>query len=296
MSRALPAAIQARGQNRRHETFCRGTGQEGRVGRRKRLWQVMGLARRFRVVVADEDQGFCHVVAGHIAATPRLELVAAVHDGRRALEAVAEQHPDLLVLDLFLPSLDGLEVLQALQCLEERPRVVVLTAIAPESLIARAAALGADYYIMKPFHLPTLMQRFCQLADGQSSPRRLHSEQRRQQIEREVTHYIALLGVPPHYKGYAYLREAVTMVVEEPGFLAMVTKALYPSVAERFSTSPHKVERAIRSAIEATWTRGNLACIHELFAHTVDVNKGKPTNSSFIARLADHVRMQMRAG
>lgn len=254
------------------------------------------MKRRFRVVIADDNKEFCSVLAEHIATTPELELVAIAYDGVSALEAVREHCPDLLVLDLIMPGLDGLGVLEALDGSERRPRVVMLTAFAQEPLIARALELGADYYIMKPFHMPTLVQRLRQLAGPQPTPLNLRTEHRRQQVEQEVTRHMIMLGVPPHYKGYPYLREAVTMVVEDGRLLTSVTKVLYPSIAERFDTSSYKVERAIRNAIESTWTRGNLELINQLFAHTVDLNKGKPTNSAFIARLADHVRMQMRVG
>ena len=218
-----------------------------------------------------------------------------MHDGFAALDAVRLHKPDILILDHVMPNLDGLGVLEALQGKPDRPKVVMLTAFGQESLVQRAADLGADYYIMKPFDIPTLVQRVRQVADPGRAKVQFQHEKRRQEVERKVTRELSLLGVPPHFKGYTYLKDAVTLVVLDPELLNAVTKELYPLVARMRETNPQTVERAIRHAIESTWVRGNLRFIEELFAYTVDAEKGKPTNSSFIARLADHVRMELMA-
>ncbi len=251
---------------------------------------------KFQVVIADDDVGFCQQLAAAIAQTEQLELAMVVHDGEAALAAVRRSCPDVLVLDVVMPNLDGLGVLENLQHAAARPRILMLSAFGNEALVARALALGADYYIMKPFDMPTLMCRIAQLAQPQNIVGAFRVEQRRQRLEHEVAKHITRLGVPPHFKGYTYLREAIALVVDDVSLLERVTKALYPAIAARCHTSPNKVERAIRHAVETTCTKGNIHLIEELFAYTIDIEKGKPTNASFIARLADQVRMEMRAG
>lgn len=243
--------------------------------------------------MADDNTEFCNMVTDFLRREPGYEVLAAVHDGNAAVRACKELLPDLLLLDVVMPELDGIGVLEALQEEPERPKVLVLTAFGQEMMIRRALAAGADYYVMKPFDLRTLSKRIRQILSGQTN---LWFEQRRQAIERAVDHYIARLGVPPHYKGCMYLRDAILLVVEDNELLSRVTKGLYPAVAELHKTTPDKVERAIRHAIETTWTRGDLEAIHEYFAYTVDSRKGKPSNSSFIARLADQIRLELRAG
>lgn len=253
------------------------------------------MSQVIRVVVADDNVEFCEIVKQALQSQPDIEWVCAVHDGYRAIEAVKKHRPDLLILDHVMPNLDGIGVLEALRAFPQRPKVLMLTAFGQEALIQQAAELGADYYIMKPFDMPTLAQRIRQVTDPKRAQVQFEYEQRRQLVERQVARELARLGVPPHFKGYTYLKDAVTLVVLNPDLLSAVTKELYPTVARMRSTTAQTVERAIRHAIESTWVRGNLKFIEELFAYTVDAEKGKPTNASFIARLADHVRMDLMA-
>lgn len=248
-----------------------------------------------RVLIADDNSEFCEVLSDAIGIEEDMMCVACAHDGEQALQAVEQWRPDVLILDHVMPKLDGIGVLEALKHAEFRPKVLMLTAFGQESLIHRASDLGADYYVMKPFDIPTLIRRIRQVADPSSQATHFAYERRRQEIEREVVRQLSDLGVPAHFKGYTYLKEAVTLVVMHPHMLSAVTKELYPTVARAHKSNAIKVERAIRHAIESTWTRGNLDCIDALFAYSVDANKGKPTNSSFIARLADQVRMDVLA-
>lgn len=254
-----------------------------------------GLPQAYRMAMADANQAFCVTVADFLAGIPELELVTTVHTGMDAVQAVETYRPDILLLDMVLPDFDGLTVLQILRNRRLQPKVVVFSAYAVETQITQAMAMGAAYYIMKPFDFPTLVQRLLQLMEPLAATEKLRHAQRRQQVETEVERCIAELGVPRHFTGYHYLCEAVELVVEDHALLNRITKGLYPAIAAKFDTTPVKVERAIRHAIEITWARGNLDVINTLFAYSVDQNKGKPTNSSFVARLADHVRMQMRA-
>lgn len=248
-----------------------------------------------RLVVADDNREFCQIIQEAIGAAGDMICVSCVNDGLTAVEAVRTLAPDVLILDHVMPNLDGIGVLEAIRSVNPRPKVLMFTAFGHESLIRRASELGADYFIMKPFDIPTLIDRIRQIADPESAILTFQHEQRRQQVERQVTRLLSGLGVPPHFKGYGYLKDAVTLVVLEPDLLGAVTTRLYPVVARLRGTTSHKVERAIRHAIESTWIRGNLDQIESLFTHSVDADKGKPTNSSFIARLADQVRMDLMA-
>lgn len=253
------------------------------------------MDRMIRILLADDNVEFCEILREAIDAQEDMECIACVHDGEAALAAIREHSPDLIILDHVMPSLDGLGVLEAIRGAEHRPKVLMLTAFGHENLIQRASNLGADYYIMKPFDIPTLIVRVRQIADPTSAAATFQQERRRQLIEKQVAKQLSTLGVPPHFKGYMYLKDAVTLVALDPDLLGHVTTKLYPLVAQMRKSSPEKVERAIRHAIESTWTRGNLDSIERLFAYSIDANKGKPTNSSFIARLADQVRMEMMA-
>ena len=248
-----------------------------------------------RVVVADDNREFCQILSEAVCAAEDMTCVHCVNDGLAAVDAVRSLSPDVLILDHVMPNLDGIGVLEALRSVNPRPKVLMFTAFGHESLIRRASELGADYFIMKPFDIPTLIDRIRLVADPHGAILSFQQEQRRQMVEREVTRLLSGLGVPPHFKGYGYLKDAVTLVVLEPDLLGAVTTRLYPVAARLRGTTSHKVERAIRHAIESTWVRGNLEQIELLFTHSVDAEKGKPTNSTFIARLADQVRMDMLA-
>lgn len=230
-----------------------------------------------------------------------LELVGVSQNGAEVLDMVDRQHPDVLILDVIMPHLDGIGVLEGMarEPREHRPKVIALSAFGHDALTQRMLALGADYYILKPFSLDVLAQRIRQLAQsapdsaattaGTTPPAGVRN------LDMEVTRIIHEVGIPAHIKGYLYLREAILMVIEDVGLLSLVTKELYPSVARKYKTTPSRVERAIRHAIEVAWNRGNLSAIHRIFGHTVSKERGKPTNSEFIAMVADRLRMESRA-
>lgn len=178
--------------------------------------------------------------------------------------------------------------------LSPKPKAMVVSAHGHDPLIAQASALGADYYLVKPIEMSLLMQRVHQTLAPAGAADRRHTLLRRRRAESEVAAELAALGVPPHFKGYAHLREAVTLAVAQPAFLNQLTRTLYPAVARRHRTTPATVERSIRHAIEATWDRGNLEAIHRVFAYGVDREKGRPTNSAFIARIADRVALRLK--
>ncbi len=248
----------------------------------------------YRILVADDNREFCDLLAQFIQSQSDFKLVGVAQNGRQVLELVESESPDVLILDIIMPHLDGIGVLEQLNALglPRRPRVIMLTAFGQENIAQRVVSLGADYYILKPFDLAVLTKRIRQIASGQAV-KRPQGEAR--SLEFEVTEVLHEIGIPAHIKGYLYLREAICLVVQRVELLGGVTKELYPTIAKRFQTTPSRVERAIRHAIEVAWSRGNVDLIHSLFGHTVNSDRGKPTNSEFIAMVADKLRMELRS-
>ncbi len=248
-----------------------------------------------RLVVIDSNASFCRAIQEEARHAGDIDVVAVAHDGERGFQLISQHKPQAVVLELFVPVVDGFGVLERLNADPTliRPRVLMTTVAAHEHLLSQALLLGADYCVIKPFDIRTLLDRVRQLVrPGAASGPDLDEQQ--QAILKEITRRLAELGVPPHFKGYQYLRDAISIVVQDMAMLSGVTKYLYPTIARRHGSSPQRVERAIRNAIEVTMTRGNLEEIQRVFGYAVDAGKGKPSNSSFIARLADQVRLDVR--
>ncbi len=245
-----------------------------------------------RILIADGSEEFRMLLSEAISCESDLEVVGETGDGEEALELVRELSPDLLVMDLVLSNLDGLDVLRALKGLDFRPRVLVLSGFARSNMAEMAAAEGADYYLMKPCRISTVLERLRQM--GTFFPPEEDSSSRSQSLESTVTSIIHEIGVPAHIKGYQYLREAIIIAVNDMDVINAVTKVLYPEVAKHFGTTASRVERAIRHAIEVAWDRGDLETLQKYFGYTVSNAKGKPTNSEFIAMIADRLQLQRK--
>lgn len=254
------------------------------------------MADSIRVMIADDNKEFCVLVQEYIEEQDDMQLVGVAYNGIEVLEKIDTALPDVLVLDIIMPHLDGLGVLEKLveRPADKRPKVIMLTAFGQESITQRVVDLGADYYILKPFNLDVLINRIRQLAGSGSIPKR-NVPIKAKSLDVEVTNIIHQIGVPAHIKGYLYLREAILMVIHDVDLLGAVTKELYPLIAEKYNTTPSRVERAIRHAIEVAWSRGNVDVVNNLFGYTIDVNRGKPTNSEFIAMIADKLRVENKA-
>lgn len=231
-----------------------------------------------------------------IEAEDDMEIAGVAHNGLDVIELVATSPPDVIILDNIMPHLDGIGVLERLEemQMERKPKVIMLTAFGQEQITQRVVELGADYYVLKPFNLDVLVNRIRQLS-GQGTTRQQRSTfAKPRSLDVEVTNIIHEIGIPAHIKGYLYLREAILLVTGRVELLGGVTKELYPAIASKFKTTPSRVERAIRHAIEVAWSRGNVDMINGLFGHTVSQERGKPTNSEFIAMVADRLRMQLK--
>lgn len=253
---------------------------------------------RTRVLIADDNVDLCEAIGEFIQQQPDMELAGAVYDGLEVIKAVESMCPDVLILDIVMPHLDGIGVLERLNGASavKKPRIIMLTAIGQEAITQKVIELGAEYYIMKPFDIDVLVARVRQVTknghDQLQPPRKEKATFARKSLDAWVTESIHAMGIPANIRGYQYVREAILMVMNDPELLSKVTKELYPRIAQRFSTTPPRVERAIRHAIEIAWSRGNIELLNSIFGHTVDHQRGKPTNSAFIARIADKLRLE----
>lgn len=247
-----------------------------------------------KILFIDDSRNFCQVLEGYFTNLPDFTVCGCAYNGNEAVEMVKRTEPDIIILDMAMPYLDGFGVLDALPSLglKKMPQVIILSAVSGEETMRQAMDKGAAYYIVKPFDLGTLVARIRQLnTKTQEGEIIAKAAPTSRNLNVEVTKIIHQMGVPAHVKGYQYLRDAIIMVVQEVNLMGAVTKELYPLVAAKYDTTASRVERAIRHAIELAWDRGNVELMNSYFGYTIDVERGKPTNSEFIAMIADKMRM-----
>ena len=246
------------------------------------------------VIIADNSEEFCSSLTAALHQTDRFRVLDTVCDGERAIALVTERKPDILVLDLMLAKKDGISVLKAISAMERKPTVLATSGFITDYVASAAANLGVRYLMLKPCDMSALVERLEEIRGGESLRMPAVRHNGKQNIETMVTNIIHEIGVPAHIKGYQYLREAIIIAVEDMDVINAITKILYPQVAKAFQTTPSRVERAIRHAIEVAWDRGDLDTLQRFFGYTVSNTKGKPTNSEFIALIADKLQLQMK--
>ena len=260
------------------------------------------METKTRVLIADASADFCKLLNDIISAEEDMEAVGAAGDGVEALTLAAELRPDVILLDVVLPRLDGLSLLRRLPETAPGSRVIVLSGFFNDKVVADCSALGVDYFIPKPCDTSSLLTRIRQLVSEQQSKmpsegidcRAAQNVNPDGELEPLVTGVIHEIGVPAHIKGYQYLREAIILTIKDMDMINAVTKVLYPEVAKKFNTTPSRVERAIRHAIEVAWDRGDIEVLQKFFGYTVSNIKGKPTNSEFIAMIADSLTLRRK--
>lgn len=261
---------------------------------------------RLNVAIADDNEKMMQMLGMLISNDKDLELVGQANNGDEILDIIKKKTPDVVLLDIIMPKLDGLSVMEKVHNdadIRKKPSFIIVSAVGQDRITENAFHLGADYYILKPFDHPMLLNRIKSLRmrrelkgkmvkPGKSMEEKIPYIER--SLETDVTNIIHEIGVPAHIKGYQYLRDAIIMCVSDIEMLNSITKILYPSIAKRHQTTPSRVERAIRHAIEVAWSRGKMDTIDELFGYTVNNGKGKPTNSEFIALIADKIRLEYK--
>lgn len=259
------------------------------------------------IAIADDNERMVSLLSDILSKEDEFNVVGKAHNGEDAYELIKKSEPDIMLMDVIMPKLDGLSVVEKVNrdaSIKKKPSFIMLTAVGSEGVTEDAFSLGVSYYIMKPFDNDVVVGRIKQVARGskgiQESKRVMAYEKpevhEELDLEQEVTDMIHEIGVPAHIKGYQYLRDAIMMSVEDIDMLNSITKVLYPSIAKKYMTTPSRVERAIRHAIEVAWSRGRIDTIDDLFGYTINTGKGKPTNSEFIALLADRIRLKNRSG
>ena len=251
------------------------------------------MDKRTSVLIADNSEEFCTSLAAALQRTDRFTVAGVASDGEQAMQFLEERRPDILVLDLMLTKKDGLSILKTICTWDRRPAVVATSGFMTDYVASAAAGLGVAYLILKPCDMTALVDRLEELRGDAARPLPLRRGQN-QSIEALVTGIIHEIGVPAHIKGYQYLREAIIIAVNDMDVINAITKVLYPQVAKTFQTTPSRVERAIRHAIEVAWDRGDLDTLQRFFGYTVSNTKGKPTNSEFIALIADRLQLQLK--
>lgn len=257
-----------------------------------------------KIIIADDNKELLCMVSEFLKMQQNIDVVKAFSTGKELLSHLESESCDILLLDIFMPELDGVNILTELAGNPKyhRPnKIVILTAFNTEAMMNKVSQLGADYFIVKPIDLNSLQNTINSLLKegvNRGSTINLKNNQvskaNEKSLDTEITELLHEIGVPAHIKGYMYLRESITMVYNNVEILGGITKVLYPTVAKKYKTTSSRVERAIRHSIEVAWNRGNVDAISQIFAYTISYNKSKPTNSEFIAMIADKLRLAHR--
>ena len=271
------------------------------------------MNEKIRVLVADDNREFSATLVNYLSNESDMEVVAVARDGNEAYENIINTKPDIAILDIIMPHLDGLGVLEKLNesNMEKKPMCIILSAVGQDKITQKAISLGAQYYIVKPFDISVLVKRIKEIKYYQPTQLKNNyisreikaqyidiapeDKKNEENLEALVTNVIHEVGVPAHIKGYQYLREAIIMVVNNIDVINQITKQLYPDIAKKYGTTPSRVERAIRHAIEVAWGRGQTETVESIFGYTVSAAKGKPTNSEFIAMISDKLRLELKS-
>ena len=268
------------------------------------------MKEKTTILIADDNQEFAQTLAKYIHEQDDMEVIGIAKDGEEAIDMITNIMPDVALLDVIMPHLDGIGVLEKLNIIkcDKKPMCIMLSAVGQDKITQRAVGLGAEYYVVKPFDIELLIKRIKELKNFRPSQNvnnfitkevktqyveiPADGAKNQENLEALVTNIIHEVGVPAHIKGYQYIREGIIMIYNNPEIIGGITKELYPDVASKFDTTVSRVERAIRHAIEVSWNRGNWDLMEEIFGHSVDIDKAKPTNSEFIVTIADKLRLE----
>ena len=250
---------------------------------------------KVKVLMIDDNIDLVSMIKEYFKDHASIEVVLEANDGERGLELIKTRQSDydVIILDLIMPKKDGLSILEAMRKEQIDKKVIVLTSYNAQEMIRRVSEYGISYFILKPFELSDLERRIEDCADSKiymnASIDIYHNN-----LQISITKILYELGIPSHIKGYQYIREGISILYERPEVIGGITKELYPDIAKKFNTTVSRVERAIRHAIEVSWNRGDWDLMEEIFGHSVDIDKAKPTNSEFIVTVADKLRLEFQ--
>lgn len=270
------------------------------------------MSDKIKILVADDNKDFANIVREFLSRYEDFDVIGVAYDGNETLKMTFDSKPDVIILDIIMPVIDGIGVMQKINesHIDKKPEILILSAISQEKITREAINLGASCFMLKPFDLEMLAKRIRDIIGEKEKQREEYSvgaifetkgkyvisnnPSRSSDMEVEVTNIIHDVGVPAHIKGHQYLRDAIVFAMKDNEMLNGITKVLYPAVAEKYHTTPSRVERAIRHAIEVAWGRGKIDTLQNVFGYTINMGKGKPTNSEFIAMIADKLRLEMK--
>lgn len=261
------------------------------------------MNNKIGILIVDDNKEFTNMLSEFLSTVDEFDVVGIAHNGKQAMELIFELNPDLIILDIIMPILDGIGVMQKINesNLEKKPEILVLSSVSQVVMTKEAINLGASCFMLKPFELEVLAKRIKDvIAESQNYKENIVAESKvkyiankNNNVEIEVTNAMHNIGIPAHVKGYQYLRDAIMCVMKDNEALIGVTKQLYPDIAKKYNTTATRVERSIRHAIEMAWDRGKVETLQDVFGYTISLSKGKPTNSEFIALVADKLRLEM---
>ena len=249
---------------------------------------------KIKLLVVDDNEGLVGLIKEYFSSSKKIEVVASASNGEEAIKYLNDKSCDfdLMLLDLIMPKKDGIYVLKYMKQNNIKKNVIVMTSYNEEQTIREVSEYGVRYYCLKPFDLEDLNNKIVQTITNTKNNDKI-IELVNKDIQIQVTKLLHALGIPSHIKGYQFIRSAILMVYENPSFIGGITKELYPDLSIKFNTSIQRVERAIRHAIEVSWLRGDIDLMEEIFGHSVDIDRAKPTNSEFIVTIADKLRLEM---
>ena len=244
-----------------------------------------------KVLVVDDNQEMVNEIKEYFSDHANINVSLEANDGDMALKLIKEYQSDydVVILDLVMPKRDGLDVLEEMEKLNLNKKIIVISSYNSDEMIRKVSNYGIDYFVVKPFEMISLEKRILNSFDYKENNKIVDIFHNNLQIS--VTKILHELGVPSHIKGYQYIREGIIRIYDNPDFIGGITKVLYPDIAKTYDTTVSRVERAIRHAIEVSWNRGNWDLMEEIFGHSVDIDKAKPTNSEFIVTVADKLRL-----
>lgn len=254
------------------------------------------------VLIADDNADFCDELSDYLKTTPDICVAGIANDGDEAYGMICQTRPDVVLMDIIMPKRDGISVMKRLNNtkMTKRPVIIAHSITGSERITEACSEAGAEYYLLKPQSLEAIadtIRNFAPSGVRRITPQKsaaLPLREEEKDLESVVTEFMHELGLPAHIKGYQYIRTAIMMVTEDMDLLNYITKQLYPDIAKKYGSTSSRVERAIRHSIEVAWTRGRPETMNEIFGYTIDTGKGKPTNSEFIAMVADRIRLQMK--
>ena len=243
-----------------------------------------------RVLIVDNDESMINEVVKYFSSHEVIEVVACKKDGEEGLEYILNNPNkfDLIIMDLILPKCDGIFILNEMQKRDINKNVIIATSFKEDAMLTEVNKCGVNYYMLKPYNLDSLTDIIKRIVNNQNKTRIDNKD-----LQQAITNLLHSLGMPSHIKGYSYIRDSINLMYNKPSMLGAITKELYPEIANMYDTTSSRVERAIRHAIEVSWTRGDYEVMEEIFGHSVDYDRAKPTNSEFIATLADKLRLEI---